>query len=282
MSNKLKIGVYKLVPFVETSKLTNKQKIINKYKLKYNIPIETEQSKTDEENDLSENSFKTINNETVTYYYAKYVEKGYVKYNKNFDDDEYSLDFVDPSSCKFKITKNKMRVKDDIMVNFYRDNLSSYFITSSLKIPMMHCSVIHMGQNMVENLFNLYLHFNIVDNHNVKSYEEFLDKKIKGFYTITLEYPDRTETEPYNKFTNFDDVVLFWINMFENDRMINIIEKELNDKKEILLKEYESKIKDNQNIPKKIIKFDDLVTQYEENDRDISKVDITPVDNSGI
>jgi len=74
----------------------------------------------------------------------KFVEKGYVRYGKNFDDEKMNLDFVDKNNLKFKVENNRVNFDSEIYFEFFKDNLTSTYISKTTRIPVFHCSVMFL------------------------------------------------------------------------------------------------------------------------------------------
>ena len=51
--------------------------------------------------------------------YAKFKDKGYVKYGKNFNDDVIELTFLDKNKIKFILENDRIKYNDEIYFQFF-------------------------------------------------------------------------------------------------------------------------------------------------------------------
>jgi hypothetical protein len=61
--------------------------------------------------------------------HAKFTEKGYVKYGKNFNDEVMSLKFLDKDKTSFTVDSDRIKYNDEIYFQFYKDNVASTYFT---------------------------------------------------------------------------------------------------------------------------------------------------------
>lgn len=200
--------------------------------------------------------------EPVSSNHAKFMEKGYVRYGKNFNDEVIKLDFLDKEKIKFEVANNRVKYNDDIYLEFYKDNVASTYFSRTTKIPIFHCAVMYSKKIIIANLLNIYLYFNVENAKSIKSFKELIDSNLKGTYELEIEFNDKKDTLPFEKFTSFEDLIYDIIELCSSEIMDTMIEEELEKRNEERIKKY-GKI-DDYTIPDKVIKFDDLVKQYQE------------------
>jgi len=194
--------------------------------------------------------------------HATFIEKGYVRYGKNFDDEIIKLDFLDTEKIKFEVNNNRVKYNDDIYLEFYKDNVASSYFGRTNKIPVFHCAIMYNKKIIIANLANIYLYFNIENPKNIKSFDQLINNPQKGTYELEIEFNDKRDKLPFETFISFEDLIYDIINLCSSDVMDAMIEKELEKRTEDRIKKY-GKI-DDYTIPDKVIKFDDLVKHYQE------------------
>lgn len=220
-----------------------------------------------------------LNNE-----YCKYKLKGHVHIDSNFNDDVISLDFLKQNKDKnYKIMGNKMNklyLDDEIYFQFFKDKVTSVYMTKTDKIPIFHCSIMYEKKVVVGSLFNIYLYFNIEDAKKYTSFKKLTRSEIKGKYELAIEKIDfnnkivSRELLPLENFTNFNDLITNLTNLFFTEDFKKIIYKEYEQcEKERLKKHGYDNIKEYV-VPEadKIIKFDDLIEKYEKEINDKKKL----------
>jgi len=121
--------------------------------------------------------YQTIPNSNNT---IKFVEKGYVRYGKNFDDEKMNLDFLDKENLKFKVENNRVKFDDVVYFEFFKDNLTSTYISKTTRIPIFHCSVMYQKKIVLGNLFNIYLFFNISNAKSITSFDQLIGSELNG------------------------------------------------------------------------------------------------------
>ncbi len=202
---------------------------------------------------------------------CKFVEKGYVKYGKNFDDEQINLDFLKSEELKFEVNSNRVKFNDEIYFQYFKDNVASTYIASTTKIPVFHCSVMYQRKILMGNLFNIYLYFNIENAKSYKSFKELIGTNLKGHYTLEIGFNDRKDELPFNGFNTFEELVLDLTNLLSNDLMSEIINDEMAKKDTDRVKQY-GKV-DDYKIPDKVLNFDELVKKYEENQGNMEEIE---------
>ena len=202
--------------------------------------------------------------------FAKFKDKGYVKYGKNFNDDVLELTFLDKNKIKFTLDTDKIKYNDEIYFQFYKDNVSSSYITKTSKIPVFHCSVMYNKKIIMANLMNIYLYFNIEDTKSYKSLEQLISSNIKGTYELIIEYNNKREQLPFDKFTTYEDLVNDIIELLSTDLLKVMIDEEIDRHNEERIKKY-GKAEDYV-LPEKTISFNDLVKKYEESNGNMDEI----------
>ncbi len=202
---------------------------------------------------------------------CKFVEKGYVKYGKNFDDELMNIDFLKNEELKFEVSSNRVKFNDEIYFQFFKDNVASTYISSTTKIPVFHCSVMYQKKILMGNLFNIYLYFNIENAKSYKSFKDLLGANLKGKFTLEIEFNDRKDDLPFGEFTNFEELVSDLTNILSNDLMTDIINEEMDKKDSERVKQY-GKV-DDYKIPDKVLNFNDLVKKYEESQGNMEEIE---------
>jgi hypothetical protein len=202
---------------------------------------------------------------------CKFVEKGYAKYGKNFDDEKLDLDFLQNNTeIKFKIEKTRVKYDDTVYFEFFKDNLASTYITKTTKVPVFHCSVMYQKKVILGNLFNIYLFYNIAEAKSYTSFKQLIDSELKGRFELVIEFSDRTDVLPFDTFTNYNDIITDLLELFSTETMSEIIANELDKKDDERIQKF-GRV-DNYEIPDKILNFDDLVKKYQETNGDMEKV----------
>ncbi len=202
---------------------------------------------------------------------CKFVEKGYVKYGKNFDDEKLDLDFLkNNTDIKFKIEKARVKYDDIVYFEFFKDNLASTYISKTTKVPVFHCSVMYQKKVILGNLFNIYLFYNITGAKSYTSFKQLIDSDLKGSYELVIEFSDRTDVLPFDTFTSYNNIITDLLELFSTETMAEIINSELDKKDDERIQKY-GKVDDYQ-IPDKVLNFDDLVKKYQETNGDMDKV----------
>ena len=158
---------------------------------------------------------------------AKFKDKGYVKYGKNFNDDVLELTFLDKNKIKFTLDTDKIKYNNEIYFQFYKDNVASTYISKTSKIPVFHCSVMYSKKIIMANLMNIYLYFNIDDTKSYKSLEQLTSSNLKGSYELIIEYNNKREQLPFEKFTTYEDLVNDIIELLSTDLLKVIVEGEI-------------------------------------------------------
>ena len=202
---------------------------------------------------------------------CKFFEKGYVKYGKNFDDEQMNLDFLKNKEVQFEVNSNRVKFNDEIYFQYFKDNVASTYISSTTKIPVFHCSVMYQRKILMGNLFNIYLYFNIENAKTYKSFKELIGTSLKGHYTLEIELNDRKDELPFNEFNTFEELVLDLTNLLSNDLMSNIINDEMAKKDTERVKQY-GKV-DDYKIPDKVLNFNDLIKKYEESQGNMEEIE---------
>jgi hypothetical protein len=200
---------------------------------------------------------------------CKFVEKGYVKYGKNFDDELMNLDFL--KTNEVKVSSNRVNFNDEVYFQFFKDNVASTYISSTTKIPVFHCSVMYQKKILMGNLFNIYLYFNIENAKSYKSFKDLLGTNLKGKFTLEIEFNDRKDNLPFEEFNNFEELVTDLTNILSNDLMSEIINEEMNKKDNDRVKQY-GKV-DDYKIPDKVLNFNDLIKKYEESHGNMEEIE---------
>ena len=201
---------------------------------------------------------------------AKFKDKGYVKYGKNFNDDVLDLTFLDKNKIKFTLDTDKIKYNNEIYFQFYKDNVSSTYISKTSKIPVFHCSVMYSKKIIMANLMNIYLYFNIDDTKSYKSLEQLTSSNLKGSYELIIEYNNKREQLPFEKFTTYEDLVNDIIELLSSDLLKVIIEGEIERQDEERIKKY-GKAEDYV-LPEKTISFNDLIKKYEESNGNMDEI----------
>ena len=202
---------------------------------------------------------------------AKFVEKGIVKYGKNFDDVVIKLDFLKSESIKFKVDADRVKFNDEIYFQFYKDNVASTYITMTDRIPVFHCSVMYQKKILMGNLFNIYLFFKIENAKSIKSFNELTMTNLKGKFELMIEFNDRKEELPFDSFISYNDMVKDIVELLSSDVMNEIINIELNKKDQDRVKQY-GKV-DDYIVPNTVINFDELVKKYQENNGNMDEIE---------
>ena len=201
---------------------------------------------------------------------AKFKDKGHVKYGKNFNDDVLDLTFLDKNKIKFTLDTDKIKYNNEIYFQFYKDNVASTYISKTSKIPVFHCSVMYSKKIIMANLMNIYLYFNIDDTKSYKSLEQLTSSNLKGSYELIIEYNNKREQLPFEKFTTYEDLVNDIIELLSSDLLKVIIEGEIERQDEERIKKY-GKAEDYV-LPEKTISFNDLVKKYEESNGNMDEI----------
>ena len=201
---------------------------------------------------------------------AKFVEKGYVKYGKNFDDEFMNLAFLKDKTT-FTVENNRVKYNDTVYFQFYKDNLASTYISKTTKIPVFHCSIMYQKKIILGNLMNIYLYFNIDDAKKIKSFDQLINTNLNGKYELVIEYNDRRENLPFDEFVSYEDLVLDILQLLSSDLMKEIIDSEMEKKDNDRRKQYGSI--DDYDIPNKILNFSELVKKYEETNGNMDDVE---------
>jgi len=202
---------------------------------------------------------------------AKFVEKGYVKYGKNFDDEVLKLDFLKNENIKFKVDSDRVRFNEEIYFQFYKDNVASTYMSMTDRIPIFHCSVMYQKKILMGNLFNIYLFFKIDDAKSIKSFKELTSNNLKGKFEFIIEFNNRKEELPFENFTTYQDLIKDLIELLSTDVMTEIINSELDKKGEERVKQY-GKV-DDYIIPDKVVNFEELVKKYEESNGNMDEIE---------
>ncbi len=202
--------------------------------------------------------------------HVKFTQKGYVKYGKNFNDEVIDLKFVDKDKIKFTLDNNKIKYNDEIYFEFYKDNIASTYFTRTSRIPVFHCSVMYNRNIIIANLINIYLYFNVENSKSYKSFDQLTTSDIKGKYELIVEYDNKQENLPFEKFTSYEDLINDIIEMLSSELMENMIEEELKRRDEERIKTY-GKV-DDYLLPDKTINFNDLIKKYESNNGNMDEI----------
>jgi len=192
---------------------------------------------------------------------AKFVEKGYVKYGKNFDDEYLNLSFLKDKTT-FKVDNNRVKYNDIVYFQFFKDNLASTYISNTTKVPVFHCSIMYQKKIVLGNLMNIYLYFNVEEAKKIKSFDHLINTNLKGKYELVVEYNDRKENLPFDEFVSYEDLTLDILQLLSTELMSEIIDSEMDKKDEDRRKQYGA-IED-YDIPEKVVNFNELVKKYEE------------------
>jgi hypothetical protein len=201
---------------------------------------------------------------------AKFKDKGYVKYGKNFNDDVIELTFLDKNKIKFILENDRIKYNDEIYFQFYKDNVSSSYFTKTSKVPVFHCSIMYNKQIIMTNLMNIYLYFNIDDTKSYKSLEQLTTSNLKGSYELIIEYNNKREQLPFEKFTTYEDLVNDIVELLSSDLLKVMIDEELDRQDEERIKKYGKA--DDYVLPDKTISFNDLVKKYEESNGNMDEI----------
>jgi len=201
---------------------------------------------------------------------AIFKDKGYVKYGKNFNDDVLELTFLDKNKIKFTLDTDKIKYNNEIYFQFYKDNVASTYISKTSKIPVFHCSIMYSKKIIMANLMNIYLYFNIDDTKSYKSLEQLTSSNLKGSYELIIEYNNKREQLPFEKFTTYEDLVNDIIELLSSDLLKVIVEGEIERQDEERIKKY-GKAEDYV-LPEKTISFNDLVKKYEESNGNMDEI----------
>lgn len=202
--------------------------------------------------------------------HAKFAEKGYVKYGKNFNDDVMNLKFLNKENIKFTVENDRIKYNDEIYFQFYKDNVASTYFTKTSRIPVFHCSVMYSRKIIIANLINIYLYFNVDNTKTYKSFNQLISSDLQGTYELIIEYNNKQEQLPFEKFTSYEDLVNDIIEMLSSDLMKGMIEEEIDRRDEERIQKY-GKV-DDYVLPDKTISFDDLVKKYEANNGNMDEI----------
>ena len=202
--------------------------------------------------------------------YAKFKDKGYVKYGKNFNDDVLELTFLDKNKIKFTLENDRIIFNNEIYFQFYKDNVSSSYISKTSKIPVFHCSIMYSKKIIMANLMNIYLYFNIDDTKSYKSFDQLTSSNLKGTYELIIEYNNKREQLPFEKFTTYEDLVNDIVELLSTDLLKVMIDGEIERQDEERIKKY-GKV-DDYKLPDKTISFNDLIKKYEETNGNMDEI----------
>jgi hypothetical protein len=202
--------------------------------------------------------------------HAKFTQKGYVKYGKNFNDDVINLKFLNKENIKFEIDNDRIKYNDEVYFEFYKDNVASTYFTKTSRIPVFHCSVMYNKKIILANLINIYLYFNIDNTKHYKSFEQLINSNLKGNYELVVEYNNKQEKLPFEKFTSMEDLVNDMIELLSTDLMKQMIDDEIDRRDQERIKQY-GKV-DDYKLPEKTISFDELVKKYESNNGNMDEI----------
>lgn len=203
---------------------------------------------------------------------CKFVEKGYVKYGNDFDDEIINLTFLKNTDTKFKIDYelNRVYYNDDIYLQFYRDNVTSTYFTNTNKIPVFHCAVMFKKKVLLSNLFNIYLFFEINNSKSIKSFKQLTSSVLRGQYTLFVEFNDKQDILPMEKFVNLETLINEILELFTTETMDNLINEELEKQNTKRIQQYGQM--DVYDIPQKVINFDDMVKKYKQNNGNMNEI----------
>jgi hypothetical protein len=201
---------------------------------------------------------------------CKFVEKGYVKYGTNFDDEKINLDFLKDIELKFKLENNRVKYDDNVYFEFLKDNLASTYITKTTKIPVFHCSVMYQRKLIFGNLFNIYLFYNITEAKTFTSFKQLIDSDLKGTFELVIEFRNKSEILPFDTFTSYEDLITNLLELFSSESMDELILSEMDKRDDERIQQY-GKV-DDYVIPDKVLNFDELVKKYQETNGDMNKV----------
>ncbi len=210
----------------------------------------------------------TPNNNNNT---CNFVEKGYVRYGKTFDDEVINLNFLKDIEYKYKIEGDRVKYNDEIYFQFFKDNLASTYISKTSKIPIFHCSVMYQKKILMGNLLNIYLYFNINNAKSFTSFKQLTESNLKGTWELEIESNDRKTTLPFEQFVSYEDLITDLLDILASDTMKTMIEDEMINKDELRIKQY-GKV-DDFKIPDKVINFNDLVKKYEDSQGNSSVIE---------
>jgi hypothetical protein len=202
--------------------------------------------------------------------HANFLEKGYVKYGKNFNDEVMNLKFLDKDKIKFTVEHDRIKYNDEIYFQFYKDNVASSYFTQTSRIPVFHCAVMYSRKIIIANLINIYLYFNVDNTKTYKSFNQLISSDLKGSYELIVEYDNKQEKLPFEKFTSYEDLVNDIVELLSTDLMKVMIEEEIDRRDEERIKKY-GKV-DDYILPDKTISFDELVKKYESNNGNMDEI----------
>lgn len=153
----------------------------------------------------------------------------------------------------------------EITVNAYRNNIISGYLINNTNLPVCSLQFMYSKNIVVGYLFNVYIYFKLdpVKNYFLKSPKDYVGAKIYGIYYIKID----CDTELLDGFNNLlnnelqkyslEDVAFeMGNNEFTDEKMMEMIEKDMKDKREF----YEMLVKGKQVYLKKNLKK--MVEEY--------------------
>jgi hypothetical protein len=123
---------------------------------------------------------------------------------------------------------------------------------------------------ILANLINIYLYFNIENAKSYKSFNQLTTSELKGTYELIVEYNNKQEQLPFDKFTTYEDLVNDIVDLLSTDLMKQMIEDEIERRDDERIKQY-GKV-DDYVLPDKTISFDELVKKYESNNGNMDEI----------
>jgi hypothetical protein len=186
------------------------------------------------------------------------------------DGDEFNDENIDVVKDIMDGDEKSVQIVEFVHARFNKPNISSVFLLSNKKLPVLYASLIYQKPLVMGVLFNMTIFFEITsDTLKIDSIDQLLDTELEGKFTTDIMMDEKIETMPMEKFSGYPETIKNILSLLKSETMIEIIKQQLNKRDEERRERYGCLSDYRPSIPK--YNFSDLVNKSEENEEELEK-----------
>lgn len=182
-------------------------------------------------------------------------ETGYI-----FKDDDFNDEPLEINGSSI------VKLQEHISVKFSKSNLTSEYMLTNKKLPVMCASVMYQKPFVTGTLMNLVVYFEITDDTTqIKSFMQLLNTSLNGTYTTEISLDKEKDVLAMPKFTGYHNTAENIVLLLKTEIMESIINEQLNKRDE----ERRERLGTPGNFTIPVVKynFDDLVKRYDSGEK---------------
>lgn len=174
--------------------------------------------------------------------------------------------FDEPIECNDNSSdKLTYPISNTIFARFYKCNVSDSYILSNKTIPIMYASIMYQSNIVGGLLLNIFVNFTVTSE--IKSEKDLVGSQLDGKYAIEIRQDNIKEPKiiELDEYTNNKTMMEILKSIATSDEMKEVYEDLLKERRRERLAKFGSPSDIRMPSLNKVIKFDNLVADYQDN-----------------